>query len=237
MRKTQRGFTLIELLTVVAIIIILISFMFSAFAIARDQSRSLRCRNSLRQMQFANLLYSREWTDFAPLFFYTSDATKDVLWTANQPLLSAISDNVITTSSQAAFPKRMACPASKPVGATPLSLSYGYNPQRANWQWVMGTFTGPLRKWPGYADRITFGDSVDTTFVHNGWNGGGSPPLGTGYWINGVPGQGLTWSEGVYRMFTPMFRHRQSMNVAWGDGRVSTSMYNGINQLSYWNYN
>ncbi len=56
----KRAFTLIELLVVIAVIAILMAVLMPALNIAREQARSLNCRNNLRTLTMAWLMYKDE---------------------------------------------------------------------------------------------------------------------------------------------------------------------------------
>jgi prepilin-type N-terminal cleavage/methylation domain-containing protein/prepilin-type processing-associated H-X9-DG protein len=66
MYKHSHGYTLIELLTVIAIISILASMLFSAFAAAREQSRQISCASNMRQLGIAFSMYETDNDDRLP---------------------------------------------------------------------------------------------------------------------------------------------------------------------------
>jgi prepilin-type processing-associated H-X9-DG protein len=69
-------FTLVELLTVIGIIAILAALLLPALRGAREQARSIFCKNNLRQMGQAALSYTVNYDDFFPPAYYISSGRK-----------------------------------------------------------------------------------------------------------------------------------------------------------------
>ena len=59
----RRGFTLVELLVVIAIVAILAGLLLPVFASAREDARSVACKNNLKQLGHAAQLYTQAYDD------------------------------------------------------------------------------------------------------------------------------------------------------------------------------
>ena len=68
MRKAaaRRGFTLIELLVVIAIVAILAGVLLPALAATRPRSQQVLCLNNIKQLTFADIVYSNEYGQSVP---------------------------------------------------------------------------------------------------------------------------------------------------------------------------
>lgn len=60
-RQSLNGFTLIELLVVLAIISVLMAFLFPVVQRARIQAKNLQCMSNLRQFGLAEMSYASDW--------------------------------------------------------------------------------------------------------------------------------------------------------------------------------
>jgi prepilin-type N-terminal cleavage/methylation domain-containing protein len=116
-RRENRGFTLVELLVVIAIIGVLIALLLPAISRAREASRSLTCKNNLRQFGIGLHLFadrdpqSRLCTGS---FDYRRDGAMDVWgWAAN------------LVNTNAAIPNDMLCPSNPIRGLEKLNDLYG----------------------------------------------------------------------------------------------------------------
>ncbi len=80
-RRTRTGFTLIELLVVIAIIAILAAMLLPALAKAREKAREVSCKNSMKQLALAGLMYADDNRENLQRYCYWAD---QALWnTAN----------------------------------------------------------------------------------------------------------------------------------------------------------
>src|SRR3954452_14648311 len=66
---SRHGFTLIELLVVIAVITILASFLFPAFAQARDAARRANCLSNLKQIALAYQMYVQDNDEALPSWY------------------------------------------------------------------------------------------------------------------------------------------------------------------------
>lgn len=63
-QQTRRAFTLIELLLVMAMIAILAGILLPALAKAKESGRSVACKNNLRQLNFGQMMYSDDNSEY-----------------------------------------------------------------------------------------------------------------------------------------------------------------------------
>ncbi|MGA2324186.1 MAG: prepilin-type N-terminal cleavage/methylation domain-containing protein [Sedimentisphaerales bacterium] len=134
MRKEQ-GFTLVELLVVIAIIALLMAIILPALNRAREQAKSVVCRNHLKTLATANILYASSADDWCVPAVDFSVAVDEPAWIANR-LFRRTMDLIKhqNTSEDFDMPKEYLCPTDLASGRLKNStaeyqnaISYGYN--------------------------------------------------------------------------------------------------------------
>jgi prepilin-type N-terminal cleavage/methylation domain-containing protein len=73
--QTSKAFTLIELLVVIAIIAILAAMLLPALAYAKQQAQGTHCLNSMKEMNYAWIMYSSDAADQLPGNDYHTEVT------------------------------------------------------------------------------------------------------------------------------------------------------------------
>jgi len=85
--QARPGFTLIELLVVISVISILMSMLLPGLSAAREQGRNIHCRNNLKNLTYAWMMYATEYDDK----LVSADTDWDVPpanhWVADGPVL------------------------------------------------------------------------------------------------------------------------------------------------------
>jgi prepilin-type processing-associated H-X9-DG protein len=126
-RVLSGGFTVLELLCVVVIIIVLCLISFSAASRAKEQARSIRCRNQLRQIGVAMAVYLTESRRYPPLWdVNSSELWADKLFAPQRDAWTNVNWNCPTYTSKGG---RLSF-----IDSDNISVSYSYN-----WR---GTATG-----------------------------------------------------------------------------------------------
>ncbi len=137
----KKAFTLIELLVVISIIAMLLAILMPSLGKAREQAKSVVCRNHLKQLGLANVVYSNEY-DFwyVPIIDETmvhEETNWAAFWNTNAAFreILGLTNNNDDDTSRYILPKEFWCPTDKRVrdegywdDATWINrLSYAYN--------------------------------------------------------------------------------------------------------------
>lgn len=77
-RVPPRAFTLVELLVVIATVAILAALLLPALSKAKERSRSIVCKNNLRQLALGHRMYYHDFPVSGPPDIFSSDA--DAMW-------------------------------------------------------------------------------------------------------------------------------------------------------------
>lgn len=229
MANRCRGFTLIELLLVIGIISLLISILLPAMLFARDSAREVVCRNNLRQLVTASLLYANDHRTFLPpahIDFLTKNLHR---WHGIRNTVADAFESSADSPMTRYLPDRRirACPSFVPVDVSSAFErncgGYGYNSaylgSRSGVQpWASMSLSAPLfdkevmnvparlSQVRHHAETVAFADTaianpdlIEYSFVE--------PPLSV--W-------GSSMSPSIH------FRHREKALVGWLDGHVSS---------------
>jgi prepilin-type processing-associated H-X9-DG protein/prepilin-type N-terminal cleavage/methylation domain-containing protein len=134
--RSKKAFTLVELLVVIAIIALLMGILLPALSRAREQAKSIVCRNHLKTLATANILYASSADGWcAPAVDFTGTASNEPFWTANRLFRRMMN---LTKQKEVAddlkMPKEYLCPTDLASGRhknLPSNyqnvISYGYN--------------------------------------------------------------------------------------------------------------
>ena len=224
---SRRAFTLIELLVVITIIAILAAMLLPAIGMIRESSRSVTCKNSLRQFGVAELSYSNDWDGFTVVgSAWNSSSTATMSWYGNRTFASYLE---IPTQAVWDWPRSVMCSKGRTVlvgggqsilrtdgmlflPAPTATVNYGSWGDANLWcQYTLSQYATP-------SQTIRMLDSLD-------WNAGRNS-LGT-YTDESQPSSVKTAT-----------RHLGSANVLFADGHVeglsAANLKSSTNQDRLW---
>jgi prepilin-type processing-associated H-X9-DG protein len=231
---------LVELLVVIAIIALLMSILLPALGRAREQARSVVCRNNLKTLALANMVYSTTcdgW--YVSAVDYTMAALGQPTWNSNLEFRRALglqtkryADDEDDYDEFFQMPKEYLCPTDKAVGRHKYVnllgsyqnvISYGYN--FTDW----GPDSLKPLSWSGDipageeaaqvkaveirqpAEKLMFIDSGDLWAAKDGASY-------KRYWDLFIHNLPLYRADGQW--MPTFFRHNQGANIAFFDNHV-----------------
>lgn len=240
--KNKKAFTLVELLVVISIIALLLAILMPSLQRAREQAKSLVCKNHLKQLGLANTIYTNDFNGwYTPIIdesMLYEDKDYAAFWNTNPAFrdIMGLSNKDDDEGSRYIMPDDYWCPTDRRVrndaywsSATWINrLSYGYNmsdwsqDSKQPYQW-----NNPMRdtgQYVGYrADKVSRA-SEKIMFVDAGdlW----TERRGADYkyhwdkygddieaYRNRAGGMALSASP-------VMYRHNETTNIAYYDGHA-----------------
>ncbi len=222
---TRRGFTLIELLVVIAIIALLVTILMPSLAQAQRLARRAACKNNVRILQMANILYAEDSGGLFAPGAANFLANRDRWFGSRSGPTGPFVEEDGPLSEYLPGSEVRDCPSFVEflTGFEAGCGGYGYN----------NNFVGQRRDPPDY--------SLDTDLTGNRTDRFAKPPrtvaftdaaFVNGTWIEYSFCESPRWPDfpGSPRP-SIHFRHLERTNVAWLDGHVSDEVMTFSNDV------
>ena len=219
---TNRAFTLIELLVVIAIIALLIGMLLPTLGKTREAARRSTCQSAQRQIGIAISAYLQDDHGRYPIAYYWVDASgrPTASLTNHQVTWDTIAENGQVRPgliwSYAADYAVQQCP--NYVGPSNTLVPEAYSGYNYNTSYIgRGILEG---RWGGMTEQpAMIAEIADPA---------GTALIGDGGFLNGAnkymraPGDRSPGGATLAASGSQAFRHLDTTNVAWADGRVDT---------------
>lgn len=213
--KIAPGFTLVELLIIVAIIAILATLLFPAFATAREGARRLSCTSNLKQIGFGWLQYAQDYDErVMPRDSGSSSGKMMYWWGSWNASTNTLLENEGLLQPYMKSHQIQVCPSFRNELRTALKLTgYAYNNE------YLHTFGKPpirLSQMADSSETVAFADSArmtGTVVEGNTYLTPPGPDASIGSLGNFPAFQGrhnsrgvLLWADGHVKAMTPFYR-------------------------------